>query len=282
MLAQTAGLPLKIAGGIFNNGNLNDLANGAYSIGEILNKEGYNQELLLSSDGDFGNRKVYFKKHGNYNVVDYYNAIKKGWIDKDYEVWWGYEDSKLFEFAQKEILSLADKKEPFNFTMLTTNTHFPGGYLEEDCELKYDDQIENVISCTSKQLKEFVEWIKKQSFYKNTTIVISGDHLSMEPEYFDNLDESYERTIYDLFINSAIKTTNTKNRTFSTLDLYPTTLASLGVKIEGDRLALGTNLFSDRQTLLEEYGKENVYNELFKRSIFYENKIQNGTIDKQG
>lgn len=57
------------------------------------------------------------------------------------------------------------------------------------------------------------------------------------------------------------------------MDLYPTTLASLGVKIDGDRLALGTNLFSNENTLIEKYGLEYVNNELKKTSKFYNSHI---------
>ena len=55
--------------------------------------------------------------------------------------------------------------------------------------------------------------------------------------------------------------------------MFPTTLASLGVEIEGNRLGLGTNLFSDRKTIIEEKGYSYVFNELNKRSTFYNNNV---------
>ena len=57
------------------------------------------------------------------------------------------------------------------------------------------------------------------------------------------------------------------------MDLYPTTLGALGAKIEGNRLALGTNLFSDEKTLIEKYGLTYVNDELSKNSRFYDNNI---------
>ena len=51
--------------------------------------------------------------------------------------------------------------------------------------------------------------------------------------------------------------------------MFPTTLAALGVEIEGDRLGIGTNLFSDVETLTEKYGYDKVEEELCKRSEFY-------------
>ena len=64
-----------------------------------------------------------------------------------------------------------------------------------------------------------------------------------------------------------------KNRLFTTLDLFPSTLAAMGVQIEGERLGLGTNLFSGKQTLAEEYGYEHLFEELKKKSLFYDNEI---------
>lgn len=115
-----------------------------------------------------------------------------------------------------------------------------------------------------------------QPFYENTTIVISGDHLGMQTSYYDEKigGTNYQRTIYNTFINPAISTSHSKNRQFTTFDMYPSTLAALGVKIDGDRLGLGTNLFSGKKTLVEQYGGiENLNSELSKRSAYYENKI---------
>ena len=94
---------------------------------------------------------------------------------------------------------------------------------------------------------------------------------------FDNIGD-YQRTIYNAFINSAIEAEDDKyykNRTFSSFDLYPTTLASLGVEIEDNKMGLGVNLFSDEKTLLEKYDYYYVLAELYKRSIFYDDCILN-------
>ena len=71
--------------------------------------------------------------------------------------------------------------------------------------------------------------------------------------------------------------TGTENRTFTTLDMFPTTLAALGVEIEGDRLALGTDLFSERETLAEEYGLDVMNQELMRKSEFYNRKLMYGS-----
>ena len=55
---------------------------------------------------------------------------------------------------------------------------------------------------------------------------------------------------------ARIEAENAKNREFTTLDMFPTTLAAIGCKIEGNRLGLGTNLFSSERTLSEQLGMD--------------------------
>lgn len=281
MVSQTSGLPLKI--GIDGNtyGEYSTFLPGAENIGEILEKQGYNNYLMIGSDAAFGGRKNYFEQHGNYNIWDLDVAIEKGKMTEEEKVFWGYDDEKLYNYAKEQLLEISQKQEPFNFTMLTVDTHHVDGYACNLCEGKHETQYENVISCASKQVYDFVKWIQNQEFYKNTTIVICGDHISMQPEHWwediKKIDSNYNRTVYNCIINSKTTTQNTKNRLFSALDMYPTTLASLGITIEGDKLGLGVNLFSDQKTLLEQYGVEYVNNELRKTSSFYNNRFVYGT-----
>lgn len=196
MVAQSAGIPLNLP--IDGNSYKNDVAflPGAYSLGDILGKAGYNQKLMIGSDAIFGGRKYYYELHGNYEIIDYEVAKQKEWITQDYRVWWGYEDSKMLEFAKREILELASQNQPFNFTMLTADTHFPDGYLCPDCPNIYESQYANVMACSSKKVAEFVKWIQEQSFYENTTIVLVGDHLSMDGKFFNQIENDYHRNGY--------------------------------------------------------------------------------------
>ena len=230
----------------------------------------------MGSEASFGGRDKLLTQHGNFTIQDYNYAKQHGQIAEDYKAWWGYEDKKLFQFAREEALRLASSDKPFNLQMLTADTHFTDGYLDETCAKTFANQYDNVHACSSKQVAEFVKWVQSQPFYKNTTIIISGDHLGMQTSYYDEktAGTNYQRTIYNAFINPAITTDRTKNRRFTTFDMYPSTLAALGVKVDGERLGLGTNLFSSKETLAEQYGGiENLNAELAKRSDYYEKKI---------
>lgn len=258
MFAQTSGFPLSIS-----QEDTEDMGEGTsfmpdiISIGDILDKEGYTQVLHIGSDANFGGRKAYFTEHGDYAMKDYYYAREKGKFPEDYYVWWGYEDARLFEYAKEELLELAEGEEPFNFTMLTVDTHFEDGYVCADCPDRYgENQYANVLACSSKKVSEFVKWIQQQDFYENTTIVISGDHPTMDRDFCANIDQNYIRKVYTTYINSAVEPFDgSVRRDYTTFDHFPTTLASLGATIEGDRLGLGTNLFSSKPTLSEQYGR---------------------------
>ena len=271
MTAQTAGVPLKLS--IEDNamGEYSTFLGGAYSIGQVLQKNGYHNYLLLGSDATFGGRRNLFEQHGNYEIWDFESARAENKADE--QIWWGFTDDQLFEYAKEKVSYLAEQDEPFNFTMLTADTHFPDGYRCKDCSNKWDEQYKNVISCSSKRVGDFIKWLQKQDFYDNTTIVIAGDHLTMQSNFFElEKGQDYQKKVVNLIINPAIEAENT-NRIYSTMDLYPTTLAALGANIEGNKLGLGTNLFSNEETLIEKYGLEYVNDELMKISRFYNNNI---------
>lgn len=272
MFAQTSGLPLNISISANDMDTQDSFFPGVTTLGDILSDAGYTQTLLIGSEAQFGGRKLYFQEHGNYEMEDYSYAIENGLIPSDYKVWWGYEDQKLFEFAKEKLLQLSQSDEPFNLTMLTVDTHFEDGYVCEQCPTEYDTQYSNVMACSSRQVGEFLKWIQQQDFYENTTIVISGDHPTMDSDYCAEIDQegNYDRRVFTAYINAAAYAQDQQERTYSTFDNFPTTLAALGVQIDGDRLGLGTNLFSGTKTLLEEFGNSKVNAELKKKSEFIE------------
>ncbi|HIV16717.1 MAG TPA: GBS Bsp-like repeat-containing protein [Candidatus Alectryocaccobium stercorigallinarum] len=267
MFAHTCGLPLSISIDGNAMSTQDEFFPGATAIGDILEEEGYSQSLLLGSDATFGGRRLYFESHGNYQMRDYYYYKDNGMLpSSDYKVWWGYEDMYLFENAKTELTELASKDEPFNLTMLTADTHFEDGYVCSLCQNDTDDQYSNVYRCSSRQVSEFLDWCSQQEWYDNTTIVLAGDHLTMDGNFCDNVDEDYQRTVYTTIINGAAEPEEEIYREYTTMDLFPTTLAAMGVEIPGDRLALGTNLYSSTNTLLEIYGYEELNSNLQAKS----------------
>lgn len=266
MFGQTAGLPLNLSIDGNSMNTQDSFFEGITTLGDILADQGYSQTLLIGSDATFGGRRLYFTEHGNYDIFDYNYALDTGLLPEGYGVWWGYEDEKLFEYARQKLTDLSMQNQPFNLTMLTVDTHFEDGYVCDLCRDDFgDNQYANVMACSSRQVSAFIKWIQDQSFYDNTTIVVVGDHPTMDSDFCSGIDGSYQRKVYTCYINAAVKAENQK-REYTTFDHFPTTLAALGAEIPGNRLGLGVNLFSDTPTLLETYGLEKLSTEAWKRS----------------
>ena len=125
MVNMSTGLPLKIPMGGNSYGKSGSFLPGAVSIGDILKAQGYEQTIMFGADADFGGLTTFFGTHGDFNIFDYKAAKEKKLIPQDYNVWWGFEDDKLYKYAKDEITRLSKTGKPFNFTMETADTHFP-------------------------------------------------------------------------------------------------------------------------------------------------------------
>ena len=274
IVASSSALPLTVPLTTPRFSDETDFLPGAYSLGDVLKKEGYQQEYLIGSDALFGGRKFYFDKHGSYRIFDLDEARRQKKIPEDYRVFWGYEDEKLFDFAKEEITRLSKEETPFNFTMLTVDTHHPYGYKDSHYQDQYPERLSNIIRANSQKIGAFIEWLKQQPFYEDTTVLIVGDHTSMAAEYIHKTyDKSYERTVMNVFIHAQKTTAYNKNRCFTHFDLYPTILHAMGAEIEGNRLGLGVSLFSGEKTLAEEMGLKELDKQLRKQSVYYKNNL---------
>lgn len=280
MVAQMSGLPWITPFRQPNDTPPGAFLPGAYNLGDILQKAGYHNVFFSGASAKFGRQENWFLQHGNYDVIDLHKLRATGKVSPDYNKFWGIEDQKIFEFAKEKLTSLAKAKQPFNFQLELMDTHGPKGWPTAGYTAnKYpDDEYANVLIGASKMINEFVEWVKAQPFYENTTIIIVGDHFTMAPNYHEHYLPDTKPSVYNCIINPLLTDYDVneikfKNRTPVTMDMFPTTLAALGVKIAGDRLALGTNLFSNKPTLAEEYGVNTLNNAFTQNSNFYCNNF---------
>ena len=269
LFAGTSGLPFAFPVGQNDMWKYGTFAPNLTTLGDLLAREGYAQEFLCGSDGEYGGRALYFRTHGNYEIYDLWKARAEGDIPEDYYVWWGFEDLKLFEIAKKEATRLWEAGEPFNLTILTVDAHHLGGYVCEACGEDYEDRTANVIACTDRQVAAFVAWCREQPFWEQTVMIINGDHPRMDTCLTEGVS-FLDRTIYNCFLNARKEPAGeTAFREATIMDLFPTTLSALGWEIEGDRLGLGTDLFSGTDTLTERMGIEALNDEVMRYSQYF-------------
>ncbi len=284
LVAQTSALPLKLYKydvGVDNSlAGVDSVLPGATTLDDLLSEQGYRCVFMAGSDFTFAGRRQYFTQHGDVEIWDLQVARDLGKISDSYYVNWGFEDAKLYEYAREELSQLGAGDEPFHLSLLTADTHTPG-YICERCPQDVDDPYLRTVACASRQLGEFLDWCAEQPFYENTVIVVAGDHssmtsldsLSVRPADYDKHLGSTDRLVYNAFIHPAREPVREKGRLFTTLDLFPSILSAMGAFIEGDRLGLGTDLFSGRDTLAEELGYDELFTQLNRHSAFYDDEL---------
>ena len=90
----------------------------------------------------------------------------------------------------------------------------------------------------------------------------------MDSDFCKRVPSDYQRRVYTAYINTAENEKSHSERQYCTFDFFPTSLAAIGAKIEGERLGLGTNLFSDEKTIIEKYGYDKCFEEISRNSDF--------------
>lgn len=269
---KLCGIPLNMPMGINEYvGKLPTYLPHAKCLMDILGAKGYNQVYAQGSSGDFTQKRTFWTVHGNVAVhdIEYYKGIGK--IPKDYKVFWGFEDRKLYELVKGELDSLSKLDEPFALYMLTVDTHQPG-FVDDSCAVKYKDvegSLPKSLHCASELLSNFLTWASEQPWFSNTVISVMGDHAmpSLSPKASIPPDEPLYWT--NFMLNSSLPP-KTKMQAYSSLDMPPTLLEAMGFSLEGRSFGLGRSLFSDSLTLLEIYGKHKLDSLLRERSIQYD------------
>lgn len=268
IISSTAGIPFKIP---LERSKFDQkhFLRKVITLGDLLAHVGYNNEVISGANTKFGSLYDYFKIHGNYNIIDP-ETVHKYDIKVDYDPKgsWGFNDKYMFDLAKTRITSLVDQGKPFNEILIGIDSHPIDGYKTSYTVNKFKKQYENVYATESILVSDFINWLKEQPFYDDTVVVIIGDHLCMQTTFMSSV-KTEDRGRFNLFINSQRITDKTKNRGVASYDLYPTIISALGANIKNNQIGLGVNLFSNKKTLIEKYGKDKLNKELEKKSKYY-------------
>ncbi len=271
LFAQTCGAPIQLP---INDANFfhpkESFYPNAWCLYDILRPLGYEESFLIGSNGEFAGMNRFVETHGQQKLIDTLFFAENNGLKLSFEKTTKLPDEQVFAYAKEELTKLAAKHKPFVFTFMTLDTHYgTAKFADNICTRKYgsNNNIKNVVSCSSYQLGEFVNWMKVQDFYRDTVVVLLGDHLTMNNWFTSDMN----RKPLNIFINSSIGADNTKSRVFTPFDIYPTIIESMGAKISGHRLGLGTSLFADIPTLTEsKMSIEDMDSEVRKSSKLYD------------
>lgn len=276
-VAKTCGIPLMFPPSISNSFvPLRSFLPGVRCLTDILINNDYNVVVSKGANLKFSGMDDFLNTHSAPQAFGFmeYSRENKQRISGEVVSEWGVKDSMHYELVKEHIDRLSKQDKPWALWFFTVNTHTPHGILDPACGVPQDvpevERLPAIISCSSRQLDKFMKWAKIQEWYDNTVIAVMGDHAMMAaPELIGFKDLNITHYWLDFFINSSRNAENYK-REFTSLDMFPTILESMGAEIPNGTLGLGRSLYSKGLTLLEKYGIDSLNRALGKRSVEYD------------
>ncbi|NBS25108.1 MAG: hypothetical protein EBS81_02190 [Gammaproteobacteria bacterium] len=250
ILSSQCGTPLLFSGGPGGPGGNDILKNGfmqeAFCLGDILDAAGYHQVFLGGASTRFAGKGVFLSDHGYdevYGLEELYPYID----DPSYTNNWGLFDDSLLEIAANKFDELVSESgSPFNFTVLTVDTHPPAGQFSRSC--KPYDHIDNPmfhsVHCADQLVERFIGHLKQSPAWDDTVVMVMSDHLHMRNVGQDYYPEDYERKLLVYLLNAG--QTGVNETPGAHMDIGPTLLSLMGVRhqqqfLAGDNL-LGTGI----------------------------------------
>lgn len=205
-----------------------------FTIGEILNHEGYERNFFYGGDGYFDNMNTYFGGNG-FNIIDRGRGflmdtrIKTKRINIDdsevtFENAWGVCDTDVYSKVLKEADKAQNSNKPFFDFIMTTSNHRPYTYPEGKIDIPSGTGRHGAVKYTDYAINEFLKEAKTKPWFNNTVFVIMADHCASSAGRWVLDVENYH--IPALIFNYNIRP-NKVNKLCSQIDIFPTLFSQL-------------------------------------------------------
>lgn len=246
--ATQCGVPLKtvsLYGGNDQGERIKAFLPNAVCLGDVLHDAGYHNVYMGGDALSFSGKGKFFQDH-HYDEVYGREELKKN-LTVNKMNYWGLYDDDLLVLVKAKLKKLHAQSQPFNLTFTTIDTHGPDGHFSKYCKSRGVKEFKGIVECTATQVVDFIKFMKKNGYLKDTNVVIIGDHLAMYNPSHKQLDKIKQRYIYNRFISSKPITKNREN--ILHFDLFPTMLEFIGLQVEGGKLGLGFSAISQNTPL---------------------------------
>ncbi len=145
-------------------------------LSDYLHTKNYQQAFIKGAPMKFSGKREFLEAH-NYDYALGLHEINAKNQYKHILNSWGVPDSGLFEESKKQLELLRKSGKPFSLNILTINSHYPG-FSEQQCPVyEKGNTLLNGIHCSDFKLKSFLDYLKNKQYYKDTLIVLIGDHV---------------------------------------------------------------------------------------------------------
>jgi phosphoglycerol transferase len=244
MVATQCGVPLRVVSQYDVKQRSPDAGaflSGATCLGDILHGHGYRNIFLGGAPLSFAGKGRFLQDHHYHEAYGREEWLKEG-VDSKALGEWGLYDEELYAHARAKLAQLHASGQRFNLTLLTLDTHNPHGFLSPACRRRGGKNFEDIVECASYQVAEFVRFMEKSGYLKDTNVVVLGDHLAVSNTVYDALQNVPDRRIFNRFISQELPLKNTEE--ILPFDLFPSILEFVGFEVAGDRLGVGYSAFN--------------------------------------
>jgi phosphoglycerol transferase len=226
---------------------------------DLLAQRGYRNVFLGGAASSFAGKDKFLQQHHYHEIYGKDEWLRQGASEQAMNGW-GLYDADLFREAKSKLRELAASKQRFNLSLLTVDTHEPGGMLSAQCAQQgFQQRFDGVVSCAAAEVADFVRFAEQNGYLEDTNIVIVGDHLSRKNPLSPQLEQMPQRTIFNTFLSRQSAAPNRAQLLH--FDMLPTVLEFIGYEVPGGRLGLGYSGFNRHRVQpppqrLEEMGRE--------------------------
>jgi phosphoglycerol transferase len=215
---------------------------GARCLGDVLHDSGYTNVFLGGANTAFAGKGTFLHDHGYDFVYGLEHWEAAGEARQNVSVW-GLSDHQLASYAIDQLRRLREAGRPFNLTMLTLDTHEPGG-VYPTCSTDDTQAMATAIQCSMRSVGRVIDYLRDNHFLDDTVVVVMGDHLKATAEggfFKAELDAQEDRTIIMRVWDPDGPVAFNRERA-DQLSLLPTTLDLIGLAAPDGRAGLGVSL----------------------------------------
>ena len=268
LAATLCGLPLLPNGLRFRN-NFTDQAEFLTDhtcLSDILAEREYNLSFLKGTDKSFAGFDHMLTSHGFADVMDKQAIAAKHPEDEvaAATAGWTIDDQLLLKTARAEYLAQTASPDPIAMMIETIGPHGTSSALSRDCsddgQAHETTDVVAAVECTLDAVGRFLTFLDDNRQDRPTVVLLMSDHLNHSPKIMRDLDRDIRRNTV-VFIGLGFESpvgiaTGQIAQHATMLDVYPTTLAWLGLAAKDARAGLGVSLFGTQKTLIEEFGRD--------------------------
>ena len=241
-----------------------------------MEKLGYKTSFYYGGDLNFGNMNTYLRSAGIQKIIDGSEFDKKDWNSK----WGAYDDVFLKRFASDLT---KDNKQPFFKIALTLSSHEP---YEIKGEYKFgkngeSNKYRSAHFYTDKVIGDFIDFAKKQDWYKNTLIVIMSDHGHSSPTPDNPYFGTKKFHIPMLWLGGALSKKGIKIDNISSQVDFSYTLLNL-LKADTSKFNFGKHIFNNSEEQYAYYSFNKGFGMYSRKGTFIYDYISKKPIQKIG